>query len=75
MKCVITGGHGFGKTTLINELKKSGYWGGREVFDEIILRELESGGDALPWKDRRKFEDIALPIKIQEYINAPNEDI
>lgn len=71
MRHVITGGPGFGKTSIINELKARGYWGGAEVFDGLIASELASGGDALPWLNREKFEDKALPLKIEDYLAAP----
>src|SRR5713101_2620821 len=73
MKVVITGGPGFGKTTIINELRRSGYWGGRELFDEFILDQLDTGGDILPWKNRDAFELAMLPRKTDEYLGSPTD--
>jgi predicted ATPase len=72
-KYVITGGPGFGKTTLINALRGPSIWGGRELYDDFILEQLKIGGDSLPWINRDKFERAILPLKINEYLTAPTD--
>jgi predicted ATPase len=54
-KCVITGGPGTGKTTLIEELKQRKYQVVEEVATSIIKRDLAAGMEH-PAKDRDKFE-------------------
>src|SRR5215469_6453205 len=75
MKFVITGGPGFGKTTIINALRTRGYWGGKELFDEFILDQLKSGGQIVPWLKRDEFESAVLPLKVVEYQQAPAKGI
>lgn len=52
---IITGGPGGGKSTLIQELKTRGYDCVDEVARELIQKEVERDGGALPWKNQVKF--------------------
>lgn len=53
---VITGGPGFGKTQLINELRKLGHLCSGEFARDLIENQLQSGGDILPWKNPKLFQ-------------------
>lgn len=70
---VITGGPGGGKTTLINELKKRGYFCIEEVARQIIQDEFVRGGDALPWKNVELFKEKMLLHSTETYQQALNE--
>jgi len=52
---VITGGPGFGKTDLINELRKSGYICSGEFARDLIETQLATDGEILPWKNPKLF--------------------
>jgi len=62
--CVITGGPGFGKTRLIEELKQLGYNCSGEFARDLILSQQESGGDILPWKNAKLFQKNILQKRI-----------
>ncbi|WMS43739.1 AAA family ATPase [Acuticoccus sp. MNP-M23] len=46
---VVTGGPGAGKTSLITELARRGFYTIPESGRAIIRKEIASGGGALPW--------------------------
>ena len=50
-RIVITGGPGFGKTSIIDELESRNFPCQHEVSRTIIKEQLEIGGDILPWKN------------------------
>jgi predicted ATPase len=54
-RIIISGGPGFGKTTLILELEKAGFQCVHESSREIIHEQMQSGGNFLPWKDLVKL--------------------
>lgn len=55
IRIILTGGPGGGKTTLIDALRARGYACVNEVGRAIIQKEVESGGNALPWADKKSF--------------------
>lgn len=69
---VITGGPGFGKTKLIEELRQSGYNCSGEFARELILTQQESGGEILPWKNPRLFQQEILQKRVVFYDSVPN---
>ncbi len=67
---VITGGPGSGKSTLIDALAARGICRMPEAGREIIRDQLEIGGEALPWSDRRAFAELMLSWAIRSYRDA-----
>jgi predicted ATPase len=57
---IITGGPGFGKTSLVNALGSVGYRVGSEAARELIDEQLASGGDIVPWKNLKAFQQEVL---------------
>jgi len=57
---VITGGLGFGKSLLVEELKQLGYNCCGEFARDLIFAQEESGGDILPWKNPKLFQQHIL---------------
>ena len=53
---IITGGPGFGKTELIDELHRAGYLCSGEFARELIEHQQEIDGDLLPWKNPKLFQ-------------------
>ncbi len=68
---IITGGPGFGKTTIINRLEELGHEVCHENSREIIKEQLDSGGNILPWNDVIKFTEIVVEKRIQTYNEIP----
>ena len=72
---VITGGPGFGKTALIDELRKSGYNCSGEFARNIIETQLAINGDVLPWKNTKLFQHEVLQQRISFYESVPDKAI
>lgn len=67
---VVTGGPGAGKTSLITELARRGFHTIPEAGRAIILEEMQSGGDALPWADRMAYAERMLERDLRAYGDA-----
>jgi predicted ATPase len=74
-RIVLTGGGGSGKSTLVNELKKSGFSAFPEVAREVIRKNLALGSDALPWKDVVSFSRDVQEGMMRDYNLAGNQGI
>jgi len=76
MVYVISGGPGFGKTSLISILSNTGYHTGNESVRDIIENQQLTNGEALPWKNVSNFElmiatqRIRFIEKISEHVTA-----
>ncbi len=66
---VITGGPGFGKTELVEELRQHGFTAGPEYARQLIEEGLKSGGDLVPWKQPKAFQQEVLHLR-SEFFNA-----
>ena len=67
---VVTGGPGAGKTSLITELARRGFHTIPESGRAIIREEMASGGDALPWADRRAYAERMLEQDLRAHSAA-----
>jgi predicted ATPase len=72
---IITGGPGFGKTLLIDELQKSGYLCSGEFARDLIDSQVHIGGDILPWKRAKLFQQTILNQRIAFFDAVPDEAI
>jgi predicted ATPase len=72
---VITGGPGFGKTELINELRLKGYLCSGEFARNTIEEQLKIGGDLLPWKKPKQFQEEILKLRKDFYESVPDQTI
>jgi predicted ATPase len=63
---LITGCSGGGKSTLLAELQARGHHTVEEPGRRIVKRELESGGQALPWIDEAAFARLAIATAIED---------
>jgi predicted ATPase len=66
-KVIITGGPGFGKTSIVEELEARKYACAHEVSRSIIKEQLESGGDILPWKNLARFSELLLESRLKQF--------
>ncbi len=67
---IISGGPGFGKTSIIDELEKRNYNVMHEVSRSIIKEQLESGGDILPWKNLTTFSRMLFERRVKQFQEA-----
>jgi len=67
---IISGGPGFGKTSIIDELEKRSYNVMHEVSRSIIKEQLESGGDILPWKNLTTFSRLLFERRVKQFQEA-----
>jgi predicted ATPase len=77
---VITGGPGFGKTTIINRLEALGYNCFHEFSRSLKLEEAKKLGGSISWTklDERSQDDFSLKVckrRIEQYIAAPLETV
>lgn len=73
-KVIISGGPGFGKTSIIDELENRNYNVMHEVSRSIIKEQLESGGDILPWKNLTTFSRLLFERRVKQFENANNSN-
>jgi predicted ATPase len=66
-KFVITGGPGFGKTTVINKLEEMGYVVFREAARTLIEEQKKHDDPIFPWKDRIEFDRKLIKKMMSDY--------
>ncbi len=71
---IITGGPGFGKTELIEALKTDGYLCSDEFARDLILEQLKTNGDIVPWKKPKLFQQEILKRRTA-FFNSVQQDI
>lgn len=71
-KIVITGGPGSGKTSLVKELEKNGYFVEHEVSREVIRQAQESGIEQLFLEDPILFSDKLLTARLEQFTKNKN---
>ena len=71
-RIVISGAPGTGKTSVINQLSKSGYKCHNEVSREIIAHQLQINGETTPWQDVYKFSEIVINERLKQFKLASN---
>lgn len=67
---LISGCSGGGKSTLLSELCSRGFSVVEEPGRRIVTQELESGGQALPWRDMAAFARRAMALATEDYLAA-----
>jgi len=72
-KYVITGGPGFGKTSIIDGLERRGYNSVHEISRSIIKEQLQIGGDVLPWKNLNTFSRLVFEKRIHQHAETPKD--
>lgn len=72
---IVTGGPGFGKTLLIESLRKAGYLCSGEFARDLIESQTACGGEILPWKNVRLFQQEVLKKRIEFFESVPEGTI
>jgi len=67
---VISGCAGGGKSTLLAELKSKGYFVVNEAARSIVKEQIDTKGDAVPWKDLKKYCELVMERTIADYHSA-----
>jgi len=67
---ILTGGPGSGKSTLIEELNKRGFFGIEEVARKVIQEEMALGGEALPGNNIGHRIEKMIIRSIESYQDA-----
>ena len=62
---VVSGDPESGKTTVLHELASLGFARAPEVARQIIREQAQSGGTALPWRDREAYTRLMLQRSIR----------
>lgn len=66
---IFTGGPGAGKSTVLDEIKKRGYFTVREAARDIIRQQIATGGNALHTGDRVQYTQLMLQKSIEDYLD------
>jgi predicted ATPase len=72
---VVTGGPGFGKTSIIKELATLGYPTGEEYARALIEQQVSVNGDILPWKNAKRFQTEVMEQRIRFYQSVKEGEI
>jgi predicted ATPase len=75
LRYVISGGPGFGKTSIIKELENRSFQSIHEISRSIIKEQIESGGDILPWKNLTAFSGLVFEQRLQQHVHAPKTEV
>lgn len=67
---IITGGPGMGKTSVIEQLSDIGYHSVEETGRNIILKELKTDGNRLPWLDKEGFATAMFQQSLKDFQNV-----
>lgn len=67
---ILTGGPGVGKTSVLDELEKSGYIVMQETARAIIKEQMAIDGEALPWKNKESYMRLMLEASAESYREA-----
>jgi predicted ATPase len=74
-KFIISGGPGFGKTSIITRLHHLGFACEHEISRSIIKDQIDSGGDILPWKNLELFSRIVFEKRVKQFHEAPHQKL
>lgn len=69
-RIIITGGPGFGKTSLIQVLAEKGYTVFHEVSREIMDHQKATNGQQLPWLDHDGFHSLVFKGRLTQWEEA-----
>lgn len=72
---VVTGGPGFGKTSILTELRKRNYNNSEELSRQFIQEEVAGSGSLLPWIDRLGYSEEMLKRRIRQYEETPTNEL
>jgi predicted ATPase len=74
-KVIISGGPGFGKTSIIEELEKRNFKCMHEVSRSIIKEQIAIKGDILPWKNLATFSRLLFERRVNQFIQTEQDPL
>lgn len=74
VRFLLTGGPGFGKSSIIDELERLGYQVKHEIARQIILESIQNKTMCNPWQDIVSFSERVLEERISQY-NAGSDGV
>lgn len=75
VRYIISGGPGFGKTSIIRELENRNYRSIHEISRSIIKDQMEKGGDILPWKNLSAFSGLVFEQRLAQHRQIEHDAI
>lgn len=72
---IISGGPGFGKTSIIENLSLLGYNCSGEYARELINSQKKAEGDILPWKNPKKFQQEILKLRLNFFNSITEQSV
>lgn len=72
---VITGGPGFGKTTILSKLEELGYTTFPEAARTLIEEQKKSDDPIFPWVDRVRFDRELIKKMVSDYKRHESNDL
>ncbi len=73
-RIVITGGPGFGKSSIIHHLESLDYIVFHEISREILEDQKKIEGDVVPWKDHHAFNEAVFKGRLAQYHAATHSN-
>jgi len=73
-RIVITGGPGFGKSSILHELEAQGYHVFHEYSREVLEEQKKINGDILPWKDHHAFNEAVFKGRLAHFHAATHSN-
>jgi predicted ATPase len=66
-RVVISGCSGGGKSSLLDEMQRRGFAVMPEVGRQVVVAQLQTDGDAVPWKNWRRFLELCVERGINQH--------
>jgi len=66
-RVVISGCSGGGKSSLLDEMQRRGFAVMPEVGRQVVVAQLKTDGDAVPWKNWRRFLELCVEPGINQH--------
>jgi len=73
-RIIVTGGPGFGKSSIIHELEAHGHKVFHEFSREILEEQKRIDGDILPWKDHHAFNEAVFKGRLEQFHAASHSN-
>jgi predicted ATPase len=73
-RIVITGGPGFGKSSILHELEARQYHVFHEYSREILHEQKKIDGDIVPWKDHHAFNEAVFKGRLSQFHAATHSN-
>lgn len=73
-RIIVTGGPGFGKSSIIHELEAQKYFVFHEFSREVLEEQKKINGDIVPWKDHHAFNEAVFKGRLAQFHAATHSN-